>query len=526
MDIFEFAEIDEFLKYFKPLSQYAKINFNKRKIFVNIDILQNEYNLINTLIDFIKYSQSQVSLIENSLKKISIINISDNYSFTDIYLVKKFLANFQKIYLALPNDIKEKFGFFFVSDELLYYLSLGNENSDNFYISSNYDNELKSLRAKIAGVDEKIKNLKNDIINKILKDFNLDFRYSDFLVVNNNIAKKLDKNIFFFEPFDGDNIIVKINYPEDYFNLLDNREIFSTQEQNIVNKIINEISSRIYEHNEHLKKYISIITKFDIILAKARLAIDFNLNKPNVNTHSSITIKNGIFYPLKEKCIKKNIKYTPLTANFDYRINIINGSNMGGKTIFLKTLSFLQLLAQMGFYVPAEKFETIIFNSFGYIGDISESNIEGLSSFGLEINNFNQIEKNFHHINLLIMDEFARTTNSIEAKALLNAIVEYLSQNKNCYVFISTHFMDLNKLPNIKFYKMKGLNYQEFKKVYIDKDLSLDQRITLINSFMTYEIEENTKYKPIYDALNIAKILGLNQQILELAKNNIERSYE
>ncbi len=77
MDIFQFAEIDKFLTYFKPLSQYGIINFSKRKLYYDLNKLNDIYNSIEIIINFCNSNPQKVTQVENYLKKIQIIHIGD-----------------------------------------------------------------------------------------------------------------------------------------------------------------------------------------------------------------------------------------------------------------------------------------------------------------------------------------------------------------------------------------------------------------------------------------------------------------
>lgn len=80
-------------------------------------------------------------------------------------------------------------------------------------------------------------------------------------------------------------------------------------------------------------------------------------------------MEGGRFVPCEELCEKLGVDYVPLDAAFDAGATVIFGSNMGGKTVVLKTLAFLQLCAQTGLFVPARRFETRVFRAFHYIGE-------------------------------------------------------------------------------------------------------------------------------------------------------------
>jgi hypothetical protein len=104
------------------------------------------------------------------------------------------------------------------------------------------------------------------------------------------------------------------------------------------------------------------------------------MTKPDLSKKGeNMEVINGQYLPLANKCAEMGTVYTPLNAKFDTKTIVVTGSNMGGKTMLLKTIGFMQVLTQMGFYIPAKKFKTAVFENIHYIGeDLSEKVAKGL----------------------------------------------------------------------------------------------------------------------------------------------------
>jgi len=198
---------------------------------------------------------------------------------------------------------------------------------------------------------------------------------------------------------------------------------------------------------------------------------------------------------------------------------------MGGKTIVLKTISFLQLCMQSGFFVPAEKYSAPLFLSMHYIGELKnqkdvesvESSIvnNGLSGFGFEIMQYLQAEKNLENKAFLIFDEFARTTNSLEAEALLSAIVNKITRCTTSKAFFATHFRGIERLASASFLRMKGLIKNRLKDT---NELLLIDRIKSINTAMDFSLEEDGSGDFPCDAIQVAAHLGLDSELVLYAK--------
>jgi len=203
---------------------------------------------------------------------------------------------------------------------------------------------------------------------------------------------------------------------------------------------------------------------------------------------------------------------------------VIYGSNMGGKTVALKTLAFMQLAAQSGFFTPAARFETCLFDSAAFIGGAELETAGGLSGFGLEMNDFAVTHERLKNSNVLIlMDEFARTTNSEEATALLSAILEDLGEKKGAFAFLATHFSGLRAGKGASSFKMRGFDTEAFKEYFGGKPAAkLEEKLKMINRFMRYEVLEGGAGEETRDAIKIAGILGVARPVIKRAQELLQ----
>ena len=507
---------------YKPLTPYGQETAKKMLFIADKETLEKEYQLIEQTIKFIERYPIVADKIEFYLKKIPFLYSLDILDFdsSDLFLIKKFLVNYFDITQELKRIPAHIFDISFSSKKLLEALCVDQEEADSFYLNDKYSEKLESVRKKIKKIDKELEAIKQEQLSKILEKFKLDFKLRDFLVINENAAVMLDKKYFFIEPFDSKNFIVKPIYSEKYFALYLERDRLVIEEQKQENVILGKLSKQVLSEKNKIIEYIKAVTKLDILISKSRLAIKYGMTKPVIKpAGNSVKLKNGRYIPLVDKCNVLGTKYYPLTSKFSNNIIVVTGSNMGGKTILLQTICFMQTFAQMGFFVPADLYETVIFDNIYYIGETRKEDVNGLSSFGLEIYEFMKAYGHLKGKTLFIIDEFAKATNSREAIALLSAILKTFSENSDIYMFLSTHFLELPKLKNTSFYKMKGLDYSGYEKYYTkERDYSLDERIRFINRYMRYEVIPDDSIVKQYDALNVANILGFDKKILSYAK--------
>jgi len=529
-DTIQFVEFDTFYSEYAPLSPYGVINKNKNTVFTDKKELLSIYNSIEVIVEFIRENSFSSDKIKNHLKRIALLNSLDKKIFdsSEIFLVKKLLVNFKGIDKLLNEVVKNEFQIQFSSNKLLDFLSQEGGNKETFYLSASYCDELTYNRKKITALDKSLSEIKKERFQEIIEKHNFDFRFRDFIIVSEKLTGNLDCELVYKEVYDKTSLLVKPIFPKKYFDLHQKREVLLVEEGRLEKNVLQIISKRIIAEKDVIKSYIQKIELVDTLFTKATLAIKYQMTKPVlIEENESIKVIKGQYLPLANKCLKMDTVYTPLNAEFDNKTCVITGSNMGGKTMLLKSIGFLQLLSQMGFWVPAEVYQTSVFESINYIGEDLSEKVEGLSSFGFEIHNLSKAIKNLNTNTLLLIDEFAKTTNSIEAKAIIAAMLKSFSQKKNVYSFVSTHFMELPEFEKVSFYKMKGLDYSEYEKYYNkEKQYSLHERIKLINTFMQYEIIKTGNKDRTFDAIKIADTLGLNEEIIRYTKEYLSENYD
>ncbi|MCG8573035.1 MAG: hypothetical protein MJB14_23125 [Spirochaetes bacterium] len=516
-----FCRMADFLQYFQPLTPYGRMVKDHLPFYTDSNILNAHFADQERLFKYFKQTSTDILKIEYALKNIPYIEqlTKRQYLTADLFLIKKLLFHFKALSNIMPDNIRETLNIYFQSETLLKLLSLGQAQEQTFYLSEQYSHSLKKVRTELKELQEEIQKVKSDILDKIYQETKLDFRFQDFILIPEIAAVQLDKNLVFMEAYDSQQVIAKPVLSDEYFKLLAKKDNLSTEEKKEERLVIKKLSEEIKKELSLLAQYLEAIEKLDILLAKVRLMDQFNMTKPEIIQHGKpIIIEKGNCIPLSLQCEQRKTSYTPLDGDFPKRINVISGSNMGGKTELLRSLVFFQLLTQTGFYVPAKTWKTPLFDHLFIIGEDTESKIAGLSSFGLEIHNFISAYENHQKRCCFYVDEFARTTNTREATALTQAVLNSFAENSQIYAFFSTHYTDLRPQSELNFYRMKGLDHKRFEQQQKNKtDLPLEERIKNINQFMIYQLVlDNQKHKD-YDALTIASNLGLPHDIYQKA---------
>jgi DNA mismatch repair protein MutS2 len=221
-----------------------------------------------------------------------------------------------------------------------------------------------------------------------------------------------------------------------------------TEEKLEIERILRKLSTAVGEKDTEILQNVSRLAELDMILAKARYAINVKAIEPYLeNPSSDIDQSNSsIFFKLVDaRHPLLGHKAVPLSVEIgkDFSILVITGPNTGGKTVALKTIGLLSLMTQAGIPIPASPETRIpIFDSiFADIGD--EQSIEQtLSSFSWHIGNIVHFISHTTKRSLVLLDELGTSTDPAEGSALARAILLHFLSSRTLTVATS-HFADL-----------------------------------------------------------------------------------
>jgi len=536
-DVFAYTKFLDFWGKAAPETPYGKDAHIKPHLFFELGQLEKIYDETEALIFLLKEMQgdpARLSLISHHLKQLPRLPIGphqsrqsqkeDAFDEIELFQIKKFLHNYRTLMAQLPLNAKRAFGFEYYSQGLEEKLNVGQLNPESFYVADAYSSELQKIRREILEADEAIQRLEAERAAEILEKFGLDFFGQPFLLAPK--AKLGDlafaSQILAIEPYDDALLYVRPLKCAASLAIAEKRLELAQRERTCEMVVLESLSHDVRAEMPNLGKYIDTALGFDLAWARARMAVELNLTRPIFHTKSSIRIDKGRFPPCESTCAEHGLKYFPLDAHFESSATVIFGSNMGGKTIVLQTAAFLQLAAQAGLFVPAGLFETRIFHSFHYIGELhgrnahQEANQEhrGLSGFGMEMQ---QLIKAWRSIApddkgaMLLMDEFARTTSSKESEALLAAVLEAISKRVNTVAICSTHFHRVPRIPGVNFLRMAGFNKNNAQTGPSPDPMSG------IAECMDYRLITDDG-KQSSDAIAIAQLLGLDRELVRRAE--------
>lgn len=282
--------------------------------------------------------------------------------------------------------------------------------------------------------------------------------------------------------------------------------------QEIEDKIRERLSLELREYTQILKESIKTIGLIDINFALAEYFLNNDFTKPIFSDDNTFSYTHLSYPPLVNKLKNQEKQYQPININISQIPCLVTGANMAGKTILLKSLSLSQYLVQFGFYIPAKEAKVIIVEDIlTSIGD-HQNDEEGLSSYASEILLLNDIirkvkqEKQY----LVLVDELARTTNPNEGVALVDSFLNILS-NHNSFSVTTTHYSGIKT----KCYRLRVKGFIHNKD---QKELSLKD----ISKQIDYSLIEDKEEKIPNEALNLASLLGVDEEFISKARRFIE----
>lgn len=280
------------------------------------------------------------------------------------------------------------------------------------------------------------------------------------------------------------------------------------EEEKEIRRILRELSEYVGDFSDGIVRTVDILAYLDLVMAKARYSdrirgiqptlVPFNTRGKAEGHPGSTIYLRGARHPLlnREHVVPIDIEFGDETW-----VIVVTGPNTGGKTVSLKTVGLAVMMAQCGLQIPAEEARLSIFKGiFADIGD--EQSIEqNLSTFSAHMTNTISILKDCDEESLVLLDEVGAGTDPAEGSALARAILTTL-RNQQVTTMVTTHH------PELKIYSVETPGVRN-----ASVEFNLDTLAPTYRLIIGLPGRSN--------ALAIAKRLGLNEEIIELARGMV-----
>ena len=308
-------------------------------------------------------------------------------------------------------------------------------------ISDDASANLRSIRRQKNIAADRIHTELNKILNSpstrtYLQDYVITTRQGRFCLPVKAEYKSLMPGMVHDQSSNGSTVFIE---PAAVVKLNNDIREIELKEQAEIEVILADLSAKAAEYTDSLLSDYEILTNLDCIFAKALLSRHFNCSRPVMNNKGIVNIKKGR-HPLIEP---HTVVPIDIYLGTDFNLLIITGPNTGGKTVSLKTVGLLTLMAQAGLNIPAlEHSDIAVFdNIFADIGD--EQSIEqSLSTFSSHMTNTVDILKKADSNSLILFDEIGAGTDPTEGAALAIAILDSLHR-RNITTMATTHYSEI-----------------------------------------------------------------------------------
>lgn len=500
-------EVLEYDKILEKLSKMARSGLVKKQILElkpssDIEFLEDELEKTGAIAKVISrngnidiFGLYDFTSMVGYIRRNGILEPADLLKILSLLRVSEYLKDYGKnIEESYINDLFDRISTNeFLKEEID--RSILNEDE----IADNASRELLNIRRQLERKEEEIKNKLNSYVTSskyesALQEKVVSVRDGRYVVpiktnkrsVINGIVhdKSASGNTLFIEP----SAIVELNNQYKDLELKEDAEI---------RRILDRLSRLCQRFDLEILENQKIIARIDFLQAKAKFGLENDYSLPILNKDKIIDIKSAIHPLLPGKVVPIDVK-----IGGDYTTLIITGPNTGGKTVSLKTVGLVTLMAQTALFIPADEGSTVnVFDDvFLDIGD--KQSIEmSLSTFSASLTNIVNILNKLSSNSLVLLDEIGSGTDPIEGAALAISILSHLTE-KEVMTFATTHYSEL------KYYAMEN-----------EKVMNASVEFDVETLSPTYKLEIGTPGKS--NAFEISKRLGLSEHILKRAKDLI-----
>lgn len=372
---------------------------------------------------------------------------------------------------------------------------------DENTVADNASSKLASLRRNRKNFEQEVKDKLNGFIHsstyaKYIMEPIVTIRNNRYVIPVKEEYRSYIKGFIHDTSSSGSTLYIE---PTSIFELNNKINHIKIEEDIEIERILQILSSSLYEYVDQLKNNLALIASIDLIFAKANFGIDSFGIIPVLNNNKYIDL-----YKAKHPLIDKD-KVVPIDISLgkSYVSLLITGPNTGGKTVALKTVGLLLLMAYSGIPIPCSESSSIsVFSHiFADIGD-EQSIQESLSTFSAHIKNIVEITNITDNNSLVLLDELGSGTDPLEGAALAISILSYL-KDIGSIVCCTTHYQEL---------KEYALITDGFENASFEFDIE--------NLKPTYKLLVGIPGKS--NAFAISKRLGLNEQILNVSNSHLK----
>lgn len=310
-------------------------------------------------------------------------------------------------------------------------------------MADNASSELRGIRRSIQRQNESIRSRLNQIVNSqanrpYLQDSIVTIKGGRYVIPVKLEHRSRFPGIVHDQSKGGATLFIE---PQAIVNMNNELRELELAEQAEISRILQKLSDQVGECCHDLRNNQENLVRLDFIMAKGKLSLRMKGEEPEISTDGALVIREGR-HPLLDP---DSVVPVSVSIGEQYRTLVITGPNTGGKTVTLKTIGLLALMAQSGLHIPAsgQSRVPVYREIFADIGD--EQSIEqSLSTFSSHMKNIVDIVGKAGENSLVLLDELGAGTDPTEGAALAIAILERLFRS-GAQTVATTHYNEIKK---------------------------------------------------------------------------------
>ena len=502
LDIYQTLEIRRVLDEVKSFSKTEKGNTKIDTLkMLSLEEAEKSLKLVSQMSDFIlKYGAIPISssfdlekYIEIALKGGVLTPLDLDHIASDVITANRLNNFFKKADKSSFYELTELVGKLYDISELekkIHFVI-----APNLTIKDDASPTLSGIRASIHKTENDVRRLASGLIHKYhdyLTEDNLTLRNDHYVLPVETSKKNSVPGVIHDISDSGQTTFIE---PEILVQLSNKICSLRIEEKEEIYRLLKMLTSEVVQYSSQITSNNFVIAELDFISAKAEYSNKHNCLVPSFSKERIIDLK-GARHPLidETKVVANDFKFDE-----SQRIIIISGPNAGGKTVALKTLGLLVMMAQMGLAIPTKEKGNISYfpRIYADIGD-NQSLSDNLSTFAAHVSNLSTITHFVTSKDLVLLDELGTGTSPNEGEALALAVSDFLL-SKKCFAFISSHF------EKMKEYAYRRENVTNAMMVFDEKKLLPTYVLKIGYPGRSYGLEMANRYHLDKDVVDAAK---------------------
>lgn len=377
----------------------------------------------------------------------------------------------------------------------------GTKKDDVKTIKDGYDPQLDEYRALVSNSRNIIAKMESDEREKTgIKSLRISYNrlFGYFIEVPRQFDSMVPQTYIRRQTVANAERYITDELKELEFKVINAADLAEKREKELYSSVLATIRERCGIINDNGKA----ISELDCLVALAQVAKSNGYCMPTITENGIINISEGR-HPVAE-LLASDETFVPNSASLDAadsRIMLITGPNMAGKSLFMRQVALITVLAHIGSFVPAKSAEIglvdKIFTRVGASDDLST----GRSTFMVEMSEVSAILENVTDNSLVLLDEIGRGTSTYDGLSIAWAVIEHLANTTKAKILFSTHFHELTELEG----EIDGLKNYKFTAKEQDNGIKFMHKIMRGSANKSFGIE-------------VSALAGLPTSVLDRAK--------